>query len=428
MVLVAASLAVLVAMAALAIDVTTLYLARSEAEKAADSAALAGAKTFVSSGFTSGQLGPPSSGSAQSQACNGGSGLADRRAVSDANQNTISGAQPSSVTTSCNLANPENPRITVTVTRTGLPTFFSRIFRRQPGQVRATAQAEAYNPSGQATPISVGSIKPWLFANCDSSHTTPANPNCPGSAYFLDPAQNYALANSGDFLGRQITLQQILPPVLPTSLPLNFLDSYYALNVPIDSGSASCPASSAPSCGRIDAGAPGSFESVACANRVKLQCGASDAQGVTVSPLGTLLTGGNADRAVRCLIHADGYGSDQGQDSFDFGGIGDPMTIDGGYNNPNPALQDVDDISRSDSVVTVPLWDGSLLCSALICPPKIVGFMQLGIVRVRRPVLPLGLVAGPIDARILNVSGCGMAAGTAVSGGGTSPIPVRLVQ
>lgn len=51
-ILVAIALASLVAMAALAIDVVTLYSARSEAQNAADAAALAGAKSFVDTGVT----------------------------------------------------------------------------------------------------------------------------------------------------------------------------------------------------------------------------------------------------------------------------------------------------------------------------------------------------------------------------------------
>lgn len=423
--LVAISLAVVVGMAALAIDVTNLYLARSQAEKAADAAALAGAKAFVRSSFTSGGLGSPLSEAAQSQVCNGGSGLADRQAVAEANQNKIAGVQPGSVATSCNLATPGNPRIAVTVTRDNLPTFFGRIFHREGELVRATSRAEAYNPAGQPLPISVGSVKPWLVSNCDATNAAPANPNCPGSAYFLDPSRNYAVANSGNFIGQRITLQQILPGVVP----LNLLNSYYMLNMPISSASAFCPAESAPSCGPIDAGSPGYFESVACANSVQLTCGPSDAQGVSVSLLGGILSPPNADRAVQCLIHADDYGSNQGQDSFEFTGIGDPMTIDGGYNNPNPQLRSIDNISRSDSVVTVPIWDGNGACNpGVLCPPfKIVGFMQLGILRVRRPALGI-LGSGRIDARILNIAGCGSASGTAISGGGGSPIPVRLVQ
>lgn len=51
-VLVAFSLLTLLGMAALAIDVSTLYMAHGEAERAADAAALAGARAFASSGYT----------------------------------------------------------------------------------------------------------------------------------------------------------------------------------------------------------------------------------------------------------------------------------------------------------------------------------------------------------------------------------------
>ena len=44
------ALVVLLGISALAIDLVSLYLARSEAQRAADAAALAGAKKFVDSG------------------------------------------------------------------------------------------------------------------------------------------------------------------------------------------------------------------------------------------------------------------------------------------------------------------------------------------------------------------------------------------
>ena len=50
--LVAASLVALLGMAALSIDVVTLYVARGEAQRAADAAALAGASIFATSSFT----------------------------------------------------------------------------------------------------------------------------------------------------------------------------------------------------------------------------------------------------------------------------------------------------------------------------------------------------------------------------------------
>src|SRR5256885_7688194 len=67
--LVTVALVVMLGLAALGIDVVTLYVARTEAQRAADAAALAGARAFVASGFTSGQLGLVSSSAAQDQVC-----------------------------------------------------------------------------------------------------------------------------------------------------------------------------------------------------------------------------------------------------------------------------------------------------------------------------------------------------------------------
>jgi len=51
--LVALAIVTLLAMAALAIDVVTLYVAKGEVQRAADAAALVAAKAFVDSGVTS---------------------------------------------------------------------------------------------------------------------------------------------------------------------------------------------------------------------------------------------------------------------------------------------------------------------------------------------------------------------------------------
>ena len=57
-ILVAISLVSLLAMAALAIDIVTLYVARSEIQRAADAAALAAAKAIADSGVTTLQISP----------------------------------------------------------------------------------------------------------------------------------------------------------------------------------------------------------------------------------------------------------------------------------------------------------------------------------------------------------------------------------
>jgi len=67
-ILVAISLVSLLAMAALAIDIVTLYAARSEMQRAADAAALAGAKAIADSGITTLLLADPNFATVQSWA------------------------------------------------------------------------------------------------------------------------------------------------------------------------------------------------------------------------------------------------------------------------------------------------------------------------------------------------------------------------
>jgi hypothetical protein len=429
-VLVAISMLALLAMAALAVDVTTLYIARSEAEKAAAAGALAGARTFVTSGFTSGGLGPPNSASAQSLVCNNSTGFADLQAKTAATQNLIAGKAPASVITACSFPTPQNPRISVTVQGSDLPTFFSRIWGAFDGQVTAASSAEAYNPSGQTVPIQVASVKPWLVANCDYGNHAPGllNPKCPLSIpgglnadYFVDPANDYAVANNGSFIGQHLRLQQVLPTLVP-GLPMpSLLDSYFALDIPIDVASASCPALSGVSCGGLNPASPGYPETIACANATPISCGDQ----VKIAAGGGILLSSSAVDAPKCLIHSSGDGLNKGQDIFTPPVFGDPILIEGGSNNPDVSLQGKPSISRSDSVVTVPLWDGNGLLLGPGATVRVVGFLQLGIEEVRPGLFGL---TSEIDGLILNASGCGTASGTPVSGAKISPIPVRLVQ
>jgi hypothetical protein len=79
-------------------------------------------------------------------------------------------------------------------------------------------------------------------------------------------------------------------------------------------------------------------------------------------------------------------------------------------------------LSTSDSIITVPLFE------VTAWPPPsqhvtIVGFLQLF-------VTSIGPSPTDMNAYILNVIGCGSSAtgGSAVSGGGVSAIPVRLIH
>ena len=424
----AVALVVMLAMAALAIDVVTLYLASGEAQKNADAAALAGAKAFVSSGFTSWQLGDPGTGAAQTQVCNGSTGLADYQAQAAAQKNLIAGTVPTTVTTSCTFpaGPPQNPQITVTVTRTGLPTFFSRIWSRGASSVSGTAKAEAYNPSGSSTvPIKVNSVKPWLIPNCDPA----IRPPCP--PYFVDPAANYALKNPALYIGKFFTFRQRNNP--PTTY------EYYALDLVPQA--TDCPSSSAPpagSCNKL--GSTAYHDNIACANTaLTLSCGDI----VNVLPnTGRMPVRNKTTDGTQCLIHTTGNGNPQLSCANDADPDcfvpGSPVTINGGASNPNPLMR-VANISRSDSVVTVPIFDFQTAANDP-CPTgvpcggtaTVIGFLQLGIqsVSLVPGSPPPPGEAGAIGAVVLNAAGCdpASAGNPAVSGGGVSPVPMRLTR
>ena len=102
------------------------------------------------------------------------------------------------------------------------------------------------------------------------------------------------------------------------------------------------------------------------------------------------------------------------------------MTINPGANNPNPALSGNGtlNISRSDSIVTVPLYNGQDLCPGGACGSgTVVGFLQIGITQAATSGQP------QVEGVILNAVGCGAPGATnPISGGGVAPIPVRLIH
>src|SRR5689334_17566280 len=89
----------------------------------------------------------------------GSTAAANRVAEATAAQNTISGQAAAVKTIACDFNQAGNPRITVTIERTSLPTFFARIWRAASNTVTATATAEAFNTSGLTTQIQVQSVK-----------------------------------------------------------------------------------------------------------------------------------------------------------------------------------------------------------------------------------------------------------------------------
>lgn len=401
-------------MAALAVDIVALYFARSEAQRAADATALAAAKMFVFTGYTTNSSG---TGITQSQLCvnggAGGRGAANRAAESTLAQNLVVGQAATLQNISCDLTtNAENPVVTVTVQRTGLPTLFGRIWGAGAGSVSATAKAEAFNPSGGSVKNAVGSVKPWLLSNNSCAA-------CTGGPFYF--TSTYGLVGNGSFIGRTFSPQLRL---VDSSHGPPGANQFYALDQPQPN---LCPSNSAVQCTNVGTGPPGIFyhDNIACANTAfQFSCGMQIGSGQTVT-VDTRSFGNLSARTLpgtECLIHASSSGLGQGQDVIN---VGPPITIDGGTNNPNPALRSITNISRSDSVATVPVYDGSNLCPGGTCnvTTQILGFLQLGITDVTG--------GGDLHAVIMNAAACNPAnTGTPVSGGftGPSPIPVRLIS
>ena len=89
MVLVAVAMVAIIALAALSIDVSTLYLAREEAQRSADAAALAAARVISISGMTGD---PGNSASSWQAVCGGANGLATKAASAVATQSAVGNA------------------------------------------------------------------------------------------------------------------------------------------------------------------------------------------------------------------------------------------------------------------------------------------------------------------------------------------------
>ena len=84
--LVALAMVAIIAMAALSIDVSTLYLAREESQRTADAAALAAARVISISGMTGD---PANSASSWQAVCGGTSSPATQAAKAVATQNAV---------------------------------------------------------------------------------------------------------------------------------------------------------------------------------------------------------------------------------------------------------------------------------------------------------------------------------------------------
>lgn len=425
----------MLAIVALAIDVITLYSARSETQRVADAAALAAAKALVDSGVTSDPNNSINYPTAQ--------GLATQAAKDVGSQLVIGGrpVQAADVTaTYSNTGTPNfgvNPQVTVTVQNAYLPAFFSRIWNRSTLTVQASATAEAFNPSnsGSAVPVTPRCVKPFLIPNCDPVNPNNLGSNCgAGYATFFNVGSG-AITNPGvaptGVIGEGFDLVSscgagpgCAAPTGPTvgAGPGGPTVYYYPAAMPAATNA--CPQSCV--------GGTNFEQDIECCNATPISCGTTATPPIvdtltldtTVYPEGG---GGPAQSGVQCLIHQTG-GS--GMDSLNAGPpLTYPLQIQVGNGNPlagTPTLSANDYVTTSDSLVTIPVYDAASTPGSAT-PVNIIGFLQVFIDRA----FPGGggPKAGEFHVTVVNVIGCGNAAsGTAVAGAGASPIPIRLIH
>ena len=451
MVLMALAMVSILAMAALSIDVVTLYLANAEAQRSADTAALAAARVLSLTGMT----GDPSNSGAINpwqQAC----ALATSVAKAVATQNTMGGIAllPAQVTVTfpnnsdtqfCTASGPNlpfgvNPLVTVKVQRTDLPTFFARIWGRRGASVSATATAEAFNSSNSGnvgnvstaniTPVQPRCVKPWIVPNQDPGNA-PAICTGAGCTAFVSNSDG-SISTPG------IMVNNTPPGVIGRTFDL-FADCKPGGGPCANSGNPVGPPQAnasgpggPPNLQYVPGQLPASFTAVpscagsdfqeavaGCDQTTQYQCGTN---GEGTVDLGQDNVKSDSVLGGRCLIRATGNGPGLGQDSLDPSSY--PYKIRAGSANPL-GVSSGSVITSSNSIVSFPVYD-----SAPPAPPingsgtssvTIIGFLQVFINSVNTG-------NNSVNVTVLNVAGCGNGTnptGAAVSG--TSPVPVRLI-
>jgi Putative Flp pilus-assembly TadE/G-like len=403
------------AMAALAIDVVTIYTARSEAQLAADGAALAAARVLANSGMTS-DLNADKDGLQTASRL-----LAVKVATQVAQQNLVGGGSPT-VLAPVFGGSLSNPTVTVRVQRTDLPTFFARIFGRDQIAVSASATAEAYNPSGPnvgvTTPVALMCVKPWLLPNIDPSNTA-----APGSPIF-DPQtgaiQTGTLLGSTSTPGTPLKTACVdcttLPPPADTGwqfYPGDPADKF----VP--------PTQSLPSC-TTPLNTPYELGIAGCIP-VPISCNSTAAIDISNYPNRNRET----ERAANCLAHTR---NSQGDRLDITGGPNQPFQFLAGDDNPIPGLSGA--VVVSDSLVTVPVFDvgppigPGPTFAAPTNPVQIIGFVQLFLSPDGTATPRFGPTRGQMTTAVINLAGCGTRAtgNPAIRGNGASPVAVRLIS
>jgi hypothetical protein len=418
-------LVVIGAMMALSIDVVTFYTARSEAQLAADSAALAGARVLANSGITT------DPGGAVVAADN----LAANVATQVAEQNLVGGA----LLTAANVVSvvfggsDSNPTITVSIQKTDLPTFFARILGTRFVTVAARATAEAYNPSlpvgalGRTGPPAAPlCVKPWLLPNLDPTQTTVTTIFDPITGLITNPGL------AGQSWGPSTTP----PSPNPDGLYALCQDCSGSIATPapgryypgaIDAADFPAPTQALPTC---SAGFDSYQLAVAGCVQRPISCGPAATATINIDVTTTYATNRDANTvaAAGCLIHDNVLGGVAGDsDSIDTATTVPPFQFLAG--NQNPVASAVGkDVMVSDSLVTIPVID---VTTTTPTTPSVtvIGFLQVFLNPSALTTLPYaGASPNEIPATIINMAGCGTSAtGQPILGNGASPVAVRLI-
>jgi hypothetical protein len=418
------------AMAALSIDVVTLYTARSEAQLAADAGALAAARALANSGATSYATGTLMS-NAEPMATKVAIQVAQNSLVGGRNLVAANGevtvSFSDSENTPCVALKPvTNPCVTVAVQRNDLPTFFARIWGSRQIKVTASATAEAYNPtntsgvSNSNPPVAPTCVKPWLLPNI-SPPSAPAPIFNAVTGAISDPSLLGYPSPDG---GGGLRLRSAVPPTVTAW-------RYYAG----DPADFPPPSASSVVCSGCSGFTNPNYQlSIAGCVQKPIACNQTVHLDVNPDP--------NRDDetrvAVNGLTHAssDGAGdSVQPEPDPPQGGTGGtaPFQFLAGSKNPlvlSGTVSAEADVMVSDSLVTVPVIDTTNLTS--LPQVQIIGFLQLFLNPDGEPASSSGPNANQIRTTVINMVGCGNgASGTVIPpilGNGASPVAVRLIS
>lgn len=464
--IIAVSMVFVLGMAGLAIDLASLYVGRSQAQRAADAAALAGATALVNDSCVTGTTGTGLSAGCMT--------MARQNAEAVGNANLIAGISPDIIDSDITFPNTSSsdPQVQVVAGRgtydgvdhgNAMPTFFMKIFGITTASVSATAKAEAYNPSGSSTPIATSCVKPWMFPNCDQfNSTSPPNTAC-------DQSDGYNGGSVGPFVNDDGTVARPLqypngaigePFEIKPGSPGNAAapGQFYAAYLPSDTA----VPTECPSCAtQVSSGGTGSGalyrENIECCNTNELYCGetinlASSTQVTLQSAAGNKV--GPTEQGINCLINQDeSGGSNCGQDYIPNSDLSNPTqtacddptknqpvsdlprlltvppTVMPGANNlRDPSGTNPIPMSASNSVVVAPIFQGTVTSGQNTV--VIAGFVQLFLRDYAKNQ------QGTVFAYVINVSGCKSGTTVPTTTGSSGPVtstygssvPVRLIN